>query len=449
MRRKTRTIFTVLSIVVAFLLFGILAALNVAFGMGVELAGNDRLIIMHKVSIIQLLPESYEARLEATPGVVDVLHQTWFGGIYQKPEQLLHADARCDPERLLKLYPEYLLPEDQKKAWLADRTGAIVGRQTADRFGWKVGRPRCPSRRRSGARRTAARPGSSTSAASTTATRRASTRRRSSSTTTTSTRRGSSARAWSAGTSIRIDDPAAGAATIAERIDAQFANSFAETKTTTEKAFVQAFAKQIGDIGAIIRGIVTAVFFTILLVAANTMAQSVRERTSELAVLKTLGFSRRARARARARRVVRDRACSAAAVGLGLAWRRHAGRRPDGRHAPGVLPAHAPTSCGARCFALGARAWWRASCRRVAGDAAAHRRRAEEELAMRGLLGWLSQVVVVTLLNLRTIGQRLTLVAGRRRRHRRRGGRLRRRAVDGGGLPRRRWRPPGRPTRPS
>ncbi len=76
MRRKTRTIFTVLSIVVAFLLFGILAALNMAFGMGVELAGNDRLIITHKVSIIQLLPESYEARLETTPGVVDVLHQT-------------------------------------------------------------------------------------------------------------------------------------------------------------------------------------------------------------------------------------------------------------------------------------------------------------------------------------------------------------------------------------
>ncbi len=117
MRRKTRTTFTVLSIVVAFLLFGILAALNMAFSMGVELAGNDRLVITHKVSIIQLLPESYTARLEQTPGVVDVLHQTWFGGIYQKPSNFF-MQCPVNPDRLLKLYPEYVLPEDQKKAWL-------------------------------------------------------------------------------------------------------------------------------------------------------------------------------------------------------------------------------------------------------------------------------------------------------------------------------------------
>jgi len=113
-RRKTRTIFTVLSIAVAFVLFGILAALNAAFSQGVELAGNDRLIITHKVSIIQLLPQSYEARLETTPGVVDVLHQTYFGGIYQKPSNFF-MQCPVRPDRLLKLYPEYVLPDEREE----------------------------------------------------------------------------------------------------------------------------------------------------------------------------------------------------------------------------------------------------------------------------------------------------------------------------------------------
>ena len=315
-RRKTRTTFTVLSIVVAFVLFGLLAALNVAFSMGVELAGNDRLVITHKVSIIQLLPESYNARLETTPGVVDVLHQTYFGGIYQKPSNFF-MQTPVPPDQLLKLYPEYLLPEDQKKAWLTDRTCAIVGRQTADRFGWKVG-DRIPIQATIWRKK-----GGSTSwefnlcgifdgdkkGVDTT---------------------GfffnydyfEEARQFAHGMvgwyTIRIDDPA-NAPKIAERIDAQFANSSAETKTTTEKAFVQAFAQQVGDIGAIIRGIVTAVFFTILLVAANTMAQSVRERTSELAVLKTLGFSD-----GLVLVLVLAESCAIAVlggtIGLGLAW---------------------------------------------------------------------------------------------------------------------------------
>lgn len=288
LRRKTRTIFTLLSIVMAFLLFGILSALNMAFAGNVELAGNDRLIIQHKVSIIQLLPESYRARLETTPGVVDVLHQTWFGGIYQKPSNFF-MQCPVMPDRLLKVYPEYILPDDQKKAWLSDRTCAIVGRQTATRFGFKVG-DRVPIQ--------------------------ATIWRKKNNSTAwefnicgifDANRKGvdttpfffnyeyfDEARLFGQGNVgwyvIRINDPAK-APEIAKRIDEQFANSPAETKTTTEKAFLTAFAKQIGDIAAIIRAIVTMVFFTILLVAANTMAQSVRERTSELAVLKTLGFS--------------------------------------------------------------------------------------------------------------------------------------------------------------
>jgi len=315
-RRKARTTFTVLSIIVAFVLFGLLAALNVAFTIGVDMAGNDRLVITHKVSIIQSLPVSYTERLEATPGVVDVLHETYFGGIYQKPSNFF-MQCPVVPERLLKMYPEYLLPENQKKAWLTDRTCAIVGRQTADRFGWKVG-DRIPIRATIWRKRDGG----------------------------TSwefnlcgiydgDKKGvdttqfffnydyfdESRPFWQGQVGwyvIRINDPA-NAAAIAARIDAQFANSPAETKTTTEKAFVQAFAQQVGDIGMIIRVIVTVVFFTILLVAANTMAQSVRERTSELAVLKTLGFSD-----ALVLVLVLAESCAIAvlggAVGLGLAW---------------------------------------------------------------------------------------------------------------------------------
>jgi putative ABC transport system permease protein len=347
-RRKTRTIFTVLSIAVAFVLFGILAALNVAFSQGVELAGNDRLIIQHKVSLIQLLPQSYEARLETTPGVVDVLHQTWFGGIYQKPSNFF-MQCPVRPERLLKLYPEYVLPDDQRKAFLTDRTCAIIGRQTANRFGFKVG-DRVPIQatiwRKQGGGSTwefnvcgifdGDKKGVDTTSMFFNYDYFDEARQF-----------GQGQVGWYV---IRINDPAK-APEIAGRIDAMFANSFAETKTTTEKAFLQAFAKQIGDIGLIIRGIVTAVFFTILLVAANTMGQSVRERTSELAVLKTLGFSD-----AIVLSLVLAESCAIALVagltGLGLAWLLTQGGDPTN----GMLPAfYLPTADLVRgvLFALG------------------------------------------------------------------------------------------------
>ncbi len=137
-RRKVRTIFTLLAVLVAFTLFGFLAAIGAAFSMGVELAGNERLVMIHKVSLIQLLPESYLERIRATPGVVDACSQTYFGGIYQDPKNFF-MQIPVDPECMLRMYPEFTLPEEQKKAWIADRQGAIVGRQTAAKFGWKVG----------------------------------------------------------------------------------------------------------------------------------------------------------------------------------------------------------------------------------------------------------------------------------------------------------------------
>lgn len=287
LRRKLRTTFTALSILVAFVLFGALMALRVAFTLGVELAGQDRLVMIQKVSFIQPLPLAYKGRIEATDGVSAVTHSTWFGGIYQDPKNFF-AQFAVEPESWMQMYPEYVLPDAQKQAWYGDRTGAVVGRALADRFGWKVG-DRIPLQ--------------------------ATIWRKADDSPWTFTIHG----IYEAGTQgtdltqfffhydylnetrpfgkdltgwyvIRVADPQR-SEDVAARLDALFANSPAETKTSTEKAFVQAFAKQIGDIGAILMAILAAVLFTMLLVAANTMAQAVRERTNELAVMKTLGFT--------------------------------------------------------------------------------------------------------------------------------------------------------------
>jgi putative ABC transport system permease protein len=287
-RRKVRTIFTLLAVLVAFTLFGFLVAIGAAFSMGVELAGNERLVMIHKVSLIQLLPESYLERIRTAPGVVDACSHTYFGGIYQDPKNFF-MQIPVDPECMLRMYPEFKLPDEQKKAWIADQQGAIVGRQTAAKFGWKVG-DRIPLQA-------------------------------------TIWRKKDNSSNWEfnldgiySGTEQGTDESqfffhykyfdesrlfgqgnvgwyvvrianASQAPQIAAKLDEQFANSPAETKTTTEKAFVQAFANQVGNIALIVRSIIAMAFFIILLVTANTMAESVRERTSELAVLKTLGFS--------------------------------------------------------------------------------------------------------------------------------------------------------------
>jgi putative ABC transport system permease protein len=315
LRRKMRTTFTLASIVVTFVLFGVLMAIRTAFSLGVELVGNDRLTTIHRVSLIQPLPESYGGRIAAIPGVVEVTHATWFGGVYQSPQNFFPQMA-VEPEDWLRMYPEYVLPEEQKRAWLADRAGAIVGRATARRFGWQIG-DRIPIQgtifRRPGSAWEFNLRGIYEAA------------EKGVDDTIFFFQRellaegfGPNRLGFVGWYVVRIDDPDR-APEIAQEVDARFANSPAETKTATEKAFMQAFANQIGDIGTIMIAILAAVFFTILLVAGNTMAQSIRERTGELAVLKTLGFSD-----ARVLGLVLVESCVLAGlgglIGLALAW---------------------------------------------------------------------------------------------------------------------------------
>jgi len=287
-RKKLRTALTLLSITVAFVLFGYLAAIRLGLGAGVEVAGADRLFVRHRVSIVQPLQVSYLARIARLPGVRVAIHESWFGGIYQEAKNFFPQMA-VDPEPFLAMYPEFLLPEDQKLAWERTRTGAIVGRSTAKRFGWKIG-DRIPLQATIWRRKDGQATWEFDLVGIYDGAQRA--------TDTTQmffrydyldeTRIfGKGLVGWYI---VKVAHPDE-AAEVAQRIDEEFANSSAEVKAETEKAFISGWAKQIGDIGTIIKAILTAVFFTILLVAGNTMAQSVRERTEELGVLKALGFT--------------------------------------------------------------------------------------------------------------------------------------------------------------
>jgi putative ABC transport system permease protein len=290
LRRKTRTLFTLLSVLAAFLLFGLLDSVHSAFSAaGRSVAGVDRLITISKVSFTLSLPKSLYERIQAVPGVTAVSYANWFGGIYQDPKNFFANEAVAS--NLLSLYPEWQLPEDQLKAFKNTRTGAIVGASLAQRFHWKLG-DKIPLQA------------------------------------TIFPQKGGSntwtfdlvgiyhvtdpklvaqenalffnwdyfdeARQFGTGNVgwyiTRVADPSQ-ADRVAHAIDALSENSDHETKSESEEAFNVAFVSQIADIGLIVGAIMGAVFFTLILLTGNTMAQAVRERIPEIAVLKTIGFS--------------------------------------------------------------------------------------------------------------------------------------------------------------
>ena len=289
-RKKIRTSLTILSIFVAFLLFALLSAIGYAFRGGVDVADAERLIVINKVSLINPLPSSYLNRIASEDGVHSVTHASWFGGFYQEPRNQF-GQFPVDPESYFAMYPEFNIPEEQLEAFKRNRTGAVVGQELATTYGWEVG-DRIPIQATIWTKADGGRTWefdlegifSSDDA------------------------RGSTAlmlfqydyfeeaRAFAKGTVgwyvLRVAN-GADPVQVSKTIDLMFANSPNETKTSTEAAFAQSFMKQYGNIAMIVTLILGAVFFTLLLVSGNTMSQSVRERISELAVLKTLGFTDR------------------------------------------------------------------------------------------------------------------------------------------------------------
>jgi putative ABC transport system permease protein len=287
-RKKVRTVLTIGSFVVALFLFGLLAAVRAGFRQGVDIAGADRLVVIGRTGVIQPLPLPYMERIRRQPGVKDIAHAVWFGGVYQDPKNFF-SQFVVEPAQWRVMYPEFRVSDEEWRAFEEDRQGVVIGAKLAQRFGWKLG-DRIPLKA----------PGYLGGASWDFNVR--------------GIYRGTRAQddegqmwiqhryfyerapsywqgivGWYV---VRVQDPGA-AVGVARAIDAEFANSASETRTQTESAFAASFMKQMGNIEFLIMAIGSVVFFTLLLVTGNTMAIAVRERTGELAVLKAVGYSDR------------------------------------------------------------------------------------------------------------------------------------------------------------
>lgn len=288
-RSKTRTFLTLLSVIAAFLLFGLLDSVRVAFNSGGSVAGADRLVVASRLSITQMLPYSLTPQIAATPGVKKSAYAAWFGGIYRDPKDFFPNFSVS--ENYFELYPEFIVKPEELKAWQTERTGAMVGESLAKRNGWKIG-DTIPLQ----ATIFPQKGGSNAWPLKMSGTFKLND----------SKRKGEENQLvfhWKyfdeanqytngmVGWYIVKLDNVNHATRVAKAIDAISQNSDHETKSQTEQAFQQSFAKQFADIGLIVTAIMAAVFFTLLLLTGNTMSQAVRDRIPELAVLKTLGFT--------------------------------------------------------------------------------------------------------------------------------------------------------------
>jgi putative ABC transport system permease protein len=290
MRHKARTLFTLLSVAAAFLLFGLLDSVRGAFaGAGSSVAGLNRLVTVSKISFTLQLPKSLLERIQAVPGVGAVTYANWFGGIYQDQKNFFPNQAVA--ANYLEAYPEWKISAAEREAFHNTRTGAVVGASLAQRFHWKLG-DKIPLQATIFPQKN----GSNTWTLDLVGIYRiADPQQRSQENALLfNWDYFDEARAFGNGNVgwyvIRVADPR-DADRVAQAVDALSVNSDHETKTQSERAFQLALVSQFGDIGLIVGAIMAAVFFTLILLTGNTMAQAVRERIPELAILKTVGFT--------------------------------------------------------------------------------------------------------------------------------------------------------------
>jgi len=246
---------------------------------------NQRLIVRHKVSLANVMPSSYRDKIRHVPGVARVLPMNWFGGTYKdQTQQNFFARFGTDPDEFFDVYTELEIPPDQMNAWKKDQAGAVADSELAKKYGWKVGDRIVlqgdiyPIRLELTLRGifTAKLPNNSLYF---------------------NQKYVEEGVAWAKGTAgfygILVDSPQ-NVNRVSHDVDAMFANAPEPTRTETEKQFGLSFLAMLGNVKAFILVISLASVFTILLVSGNTMAMSIRERTREVAVLKTIGFTRMA-----------------------------------------------------------------------------------------------------------------------------------------------------------
>ncbi len=286
-RAKLRLFLTLFATFIAFMVYGLLAAFQSFLNAGVDLAADDRLVVLNKINFTQSLPISYVNRVRALENVIDVVHLNWFGGYYQDPQKQIVTMA-VDPESFLRVFNELIMDDNEKKAWVDNRQGLIVGEKTAQQYGWKVG-DRIPLNSNIFSQTNGRTDWDFDIVSIYTGEDKQ--------TDTTSIyfhydyfnetqSFGKDMIGWMG---VRTTDPSQNEAVV-KAIDGLFENTQYETESMPEKAFNKAFIAQIGNIGLIISSVVLAAFFIILVIVGNSMILSIRERTREIGVMKTLGF---------------------------------------------------------------------------------------------------------------------------------------------------------------